>query len=597
MSDSPETDSARTGTDEPSVEIQLRELSAEEMAKMAVKEPIIEPKAVVYGLIIFAILGLGAFVWRIKLADTAERTLERFVFRPEDPEEEDMEIKEPQQEILTDTIEEMPEEEEIHETPNIHVSVEPVEVEVDAEVIQTENVEVSDEIDVNFRDMDIPDAPEEVLDFSEETLREITPIAMVSRRPADLFRYKKPKPMLDRESALLASAPKPGQLAWKFRPAQWGDQDAPAAGIPGPLNLNVNGVGALMSAMGRGGMEVRHSVDSALRWLAIHQEPDGSWHGSKWDPEHCPPSGDPEVANPDKGEAGITGLAVMALTGGGHTARRGEYRANVLRSLEWIIGRQGADGMVARNMYEHAMCTIALCEAHGRAPDDRIGLAARKATHYIVMGVNPDYGWRYTANCGESDLSVSAWVIQALKAAKLAGIKLDNTVFSRSLLFVDNCTNEGGTKESDGSVAYQPEGGGTPSMTAAGMLIREFVGMGSKASLLQKGAVFLRQHPPNWERRDVYCWYYATYAMHNMGGEHRLWWNSRISKVLLDNQSKEGHQAGSWNPEGDRWSNREGAGRVYCTALSALCLEVYYRYGESLRTFGTAPDLDDLFFQ
>ncbi|MFP6694514.1 MAG: hypothetical protein VB875_15940 [Pirellulales bacterium] len=38
-------------------------------------------------------------------------------------------------------------------------------------------------------------------------------------------------------------------------------------------------------------------------------------------------------------------------------------------------------------------------------------------------------------------------------------------------------------------------------------------------------------------------------------------------------------------------------GRVYATALGALCLEVYYRYSEALNSFGAAPDLDELFFE
>ena len=33
---------------------------------------------------------------------------------------------------------------------------------------------------------------------------------------------------------------------------------------------------------------------------------------------------------------------------------------------------------------------------------------------------------------------------------------------------------------------------------------------------------------------------------------------------------------GHWSPEGARWGGR--GGRVYTTALGALCLEVYYRY-------------------
>jgi hypothetical protein len=111
--------------------------------------------------------------------------------------------------------------------------------------------------------------------------------------------------------------------------------------------------------------------------------------------------------------------------------------------------------------------------------------------------------------------------------------------------------------------------------------------------LLVRAAEATKERPPKWEGRDCYYWYYATYAMHNMGGEYRLWWNSRIRDVLLDNQTKRGHQAGSWNPKGDRFE----AGRVYTTALSALCLEVYYRYDAALTSFGTVPSLDELTFQ
>jgi hypothetical protein len=65
--------------------------------------------------------------------------------------------------------------------------------------------------------------------------------------------------------------------------------------------------------------------------------------------------------------------------------------------------------------------------------------------------------------------------------------------------------------------------------------------------------------------------------------------------VLLTHQSRDGDHAGSWDPNRDRWGQR--GGRVYTTSLGALCLEVYYRYGEALDSFGTAPDLDDLFFE
>jgi len=57
---------------------------------------------------------------------------------------------------------------------------------------------------------------------------------------------------------------------------------------------------------------------------------------------------------------------------------------------------------------------------------------------------------------------------------------------------------------------------------------------------------------PDWKKKDFDYWYYATYAMHNMGEEYRLWWNARIRDVLLAHQSREEPHAGSWDPKDDK---------------------------------------------
>ncbi len=138
-------------------------------------------------------------------------------------------------------------------------------------------------------------------------------------------------------------------------------------------------------------------------------------------------------------------------------------------------------------------------------------------------------------------------------------------------------------------------GADRPALTAAGMMVRQFSGTGVKSHLLVKGAALTRRNEPSWGRQDFYLWYYATHAMHNMGGEHRVWWNRRIRDVLVENQCKTGDDEGSWDYENAKWGKR--GGRVYTTALGALCLEVYYRYSAAMNSFGVAPDLDDLFLQ
>ena len=53
-------------------------------------------------------------------------------------------------------------------------------------------------------------------------------------------------------------------------------------------------------------------------------------------------------------------------------------------------------------------------------------------------------------------------------------------------------------------------------------------------------------------------------------------WNGRIRDRIVALQRSSGHQAGSWDPDDSIYGTR--GGRIYCTALGTLTLEVYYRY-------------------
>ena len=52
-------------------------------------------------------------------------------------------------------------------------------------------------------------------------------------------------------------------------------------------------------------------------------------------------------------------------------------------------------------------------------------------------------------------------------------------------------------------------------------------------------------------------------------------WGRALEDVLSDAQRSDGAFDGSWDPDGP-WGY--AGGRVYSTALSALCLEVRFRY-------------------
>ena len=75
---------------------------------------------------------------------------------------------------------------------------------------------------------------------------------------------------------------------------------------------------------------------------------------------------------------------------------------------------------------------------------------------------------------------------------------------------------------------------------------------------------------------QMYYYYYATQVLHHLEGTEFDLWNHRMREHLLRTQEKQGHQAGSWSPEGVDWGKQ--GGRLYATSLALSTLEVYYRH-------------------
>ena len=79
---------------------------------------------------------------------------------------------------------------------------------------------------------------------------------------------------------------------------------------------------------------------------------------------------------------------------------------------------------------------------------------------------------------------------------------------------------------------------------------------------------------------NLYSWYYGTYAMFQMGGNHWRTWNRHLNKAVTEHQIQTGNAAGSWDPVGV-WG--DVGGRICSTALSVLSLEASYRYARLIR--------------
>jgi hypothetical protein len=330
------------------------------------------------------------------------------------------------------------------------------------------------------------------------------------------------------------------------------------------------------------------AVAQALRWLAYHQEPDGHWNVGKYE----------GAAGTD---AGITGLALLAFLGAGNSEKAGEYKDNVRRAITWIISKQGPDGSIGKGFkevvrighpghaYHHAICGMALAEAAGMAHNPAVMDAAQRAVYYsteIHQGGSGSqkFGWRYEPKRDE-DASVTGWFVMQLKSAKIAGLRVPPASFEGALHFYDSIEKKGefnGYK--GGRFPYQRNENVQLNPTAIGMLCNLF--LGRQPGDLMGGAEYLSQNLPQWDatlgegvkgfKFPIYYTYYGTLTMFQMGGDYWKKWNEALQGSLLSHQRKDGDAAGSWDVIGG--ADDEMGGRVYMTAMGALCLEVYYRY-------------------
>jgi hypothetical protein len=123
------------------------------------------------------------------------------------------------------------------------------------------------------------------------------------------------------------------------------------------------------------------------------------------------------------------------------------------------------------------------------------------------------------------------------------------------------------------------------SMTASGLLARQWLGWPRKFGPHKTGAQFLLSEDarPDWNngRRNVYAWYYQAQVLHNLGGAEWREWFARVQDILVENQQTTGKEAGSWHPTKPPGSNHEWSavvGRLYVTVMCTLILETPIRH-------------------
>lgn len=327
-----------------------------------------------------------------------------------------------------------------------------------------------------------------------------------------------------------------------------------------------------------GSAQTEAAVNAALQWLAANQDSDGRWHAARFGSGQ-----EPRIAGHDRGHAGaqadtgLTGLALLAFLGAGHTHVEGQYQETVRRGLEYLRQQQAANGHLAgsattyAHMYCHGMATFALSEAYSMTRDTQLTDPVRRAIGYTLSAQHPSTGgWRYRPG-DLGDTSQLGWQLMALKSAELAGV----AVPEKARLGMVRYLRSVASGRHGGLASYRPGEAASRTMTAEALASRQFLGMARENPASNEGGDFLLGELPGQAPANHYYWYYATLAMYQLQGAHWQQWNAALQEALVNAQVQEGALAGSWEPD-PIWGSY--GGRVYSTALAALCLEVYYRY-------------------
>ncbi|MBM4014285.1 MAG: hypothetical protein FJ293_04890, partial [Planctomycetes bacterium] len=324
-----------------------------------------------------------------------------------------------------------------------------------------------------------------------------------------------------------------------------------------------------------GSRHTEAAVGHALDWLVRHQGENGSFgaqgFAARCRGEACGGAGHHDF------DVGLTGLTLLALIHGGSTIELGPHQAAVKRGLDFLVSRLQDHGKFTTTsgwyMYQHALATQALVEGYGTSGDPFLKQAAQRAVDFLIFAQHPELGgWRYEAR-SDADTSVTGWVVLALVAAHDARLKVAGFRGAREWI-------ERVTEPAYYRVGYQqPLDFATqePRLTAVGMVCRQAFGTPANHPALTVGKEWCLRQLPRVEYTDIYFAYYATLALFQIGGEPWQRWNDAMVPALLQriHKQNEGCRRGSFDSQG---VHHDYGGRVYGTAMSALMLEVYYRY-------------------
>jgi hypothetical protein len=304
--------------------------------------------------------------------------------------------------------------------------------------------------------------------------------------------------------------------------------------------------------------EVKAAIKKGLEWMARNQSRDGHWEAF---------GGQYPVT--------MTALGGMSLLCEGSTIREGKYKDNIKRATDWLMARSMPNGMIGnpnipgeagRYMYGHGFSMLFLASVVGDEEDAErrrklIDILERAAKFSHDAQTNRG-GWGYISAKEGSNFdegSVTVTQVQALRAARNAGVAVPPDVIKMAQKYLKDSTNE------QGGVIYSLGGGGggdgRPALTAAAIACGFSVG-DYNSPLIKKWIKFCQVHVPQLGGgrfgHDEYTHYYLAQAVYMLGDNgyaklfpdsresERLTW-SKYRKATFENMIRSQNGDGSWS--------------------------------------------------
>ena len=344
-----------------------------------------------------------------------------------------------------------------------------------------------------------------------------------------------------------------------------------AGGLGGRTDTKMR---AQLIQSGGGSPDSEKAVEAGLKWIIQHQMPDGGW---SFDLKNCPSCQGQCSHGADKGLAadrcGATSMALLPFLGRGYTHKDGPYKRQIEAGIGFLaamtVKGNGKAYSAGGNMYSQGLAGIVLSESYAMTQDRRLAMPAQAALNFIMAAQDPvGGGWRYGPK-QPGDTSAVGWQLMALKSGHMAFLQVSPLTIKKAVEFLNS------VQADDGATYGYADPGNGPGTSAVGLLCRMYLGWKKEHPSLQRGVDRLAKMGPN---TDLYFDYYATQILHHVEGERWVGWNNKMRDMLLTTQSNKGHEAGSWYKGVEGGHGAHGAGRLYCTSLATMILEVYYRH-------------------